>query len=147
MTPAPFAGVRGTRSMRLDKRASLIIGGAIIVATLGASTATQMLAARFAHQPALGPRLELIDRQPIYPPFAILTWSKRWSQTYPHAFAVPKLVFMLAMMSTGFLLLLGLRPLRPDPRPFGAQSWGGADDAREAGLFAEGGVILGKLGR
>lgn len=133
--------------MRLDQRASLTIGAAIIVAMLGASTATQMLAARFAHQPALGPRLMLTSHQPIYPPFAILSWSKRWSETYPRAFAVPKLVFMLAMMSAGFMLLLGLRPLRPDQRPFGARAWGGADDAREAGLFAEGGVILGKLGR
>ncbi|MGE0046193.1 MAG: type IV secretory system conjugative DNA transfer family protein, partial [Hyphomonadaceae bacterium] len=32
-------------------------------------------------------------------------------------------------------------------RPFGAKAWGGADDAKAAGLFAETGAVLGKIGR
>ena len=129
--------------MQLDKRMSALIGAAAI-ALIGASAATQMLAHTFAHQPALGPRL-VVAGSVIYPPFAIAQWSKRWSRVYSRAFAVPQLIYMLAVTSAGFVALLAFRPLRPHQRPFGAVAWGGVEDAHAAGLFAEGGVILGKL--
>lgn len=117
---------------------------AALLALGGSAWSTQMLAERFAHKAALGPRL-IVFNTALYPPLAIVDWAKRWSATYPRAFAVPKLIFTLALLSGGFVLLLGLRPLRPDQRPFGAKSWGNAKDARNAGLFAEGGIIIGKL--
>ncbi|GAM97350.1 coupling protein VirD4 [alpha proteobacterium U9-1i] len=117
---------------------------AALIALGGAAWSTQMLAARFNHQQALGPRLTPLGAQ-LYPPFAIADWSNRWSRAYPRAFAMPKLIFMLALLSGAFTLLIASRPLRPDQRPFGVKSWGSAKDAREAGLFAEGGIVIGKL--
>jgi len=117
--------------------------GAVLIA--GASSATQIAAASFAHQRALGPRLMLAGHS-IYPPFAIVGWSERWSKPYPRALAIPKLIFMLTLLSSGAAILIALRPLSPRQRPFGAESWGGPKDAAAAGLFAAGGAIIGKLG-
>lgn len=129
--------------MQVDRRI-MALAGAALIALLGASAATQMLAAKFAHQHILGPRLTIAGYA-IYPPFAIVPWSERWSHTYARAFAGPQFVFMLALIGAGGVTLFALRPLHPHQRPFGARFWGIADDARDAGLFAEGGVILGKL--
>ncbi|MDX2277906.1 MAG: type IV secretory system conjugative DNA transfer family protein [Hyphomonadaceae bacterium] len=118
---------------------------AALVALGGAAWSTQMLAGRFNHQAALGPRLTLFGAN-LYPPFAIVAWSKRWSDQYPRAFAIPKLIFALALLSGGVTCLASFRPLRPPQIPFGAKSWGSAKDARAAGLMAESGVIIGKMG-
>jgi type IV secretion system protein VirD4 len=131
--------------MQAGKRMFAVVSAALIAAA-GSCAATQMLAARFDHQPALGGRITIAG-QPTYPPLAILAWSERWSETYPHAFAVPKLIFFLAMMGSAFVLILGLRPMRSDQRPFGRKAWGGAADADEAGLLAESGAVIGKLKR
>lgn len=129
--------------MQVDRRI-MALAGAALIAFIGASSATQMLAAKFSHQQVLGPRT-VIAGYAIYPPFAILSWSKRWSRTYARAFAAPQFVFMLALIGAGGLMLIALRPLHPHQRPFGAKFWGSAEDARDAGLFAPGGVILGKI--
>ena len=129
--------------MQVDRRI-MALAGAALIALLGASAATQMLAAKFLHQQVLGPRITIAGYA-IYPPFAIVTWSERWSRTYARAFAGPQFVFMLALIGAGGVALLALRPLHPHQRPFGVRFWGDAEDARDAGLFAQGGVILGKF--
>lgn len=129
--------------MAFDKRISALAASALI-ALFGASAATQMLAHTFAHQAVLGSRL-VIAGHTFYPPFAVVEWSRRWSRAYPRAFAGPQLIFMLALSGAGLVALLAFRPLRPHQRPFGAIAWGGLDDAREAGLFAKSGVVLGKF--
>ena len=121
------------------------LAGAAFIAIGGAWTATQLLADHFDHQPALGPRLTIAGA-PIYPPFSIVEWSARWSDAYPRAFALPKLLFFVGLMGAAGVALLMLRPLRPDQRPFGKDAWGGAADAAAAGLFAQSGVVIGKIG-
>ncbi len=129
--------------MQLGRPAFAIIGAAL-VAIVGAWAATQMLAARFDHQAALGRRVAIAG-QPVYQPLAIIGWSKRWSEAYPRTFAIPKFIFMLALLGAGLVLLLALRPMRPHQGLFGAKAWGDATDARDAGLLAENGIVVGKL--
>lgn len=131
----------------MAKRQLIAAAGAITLCIAGLSTATQMTAHRFAYQPALNGPIATIAGQAIYQPFAILEWSQAWSERYPRAFALPKLIVFLSLISGAFILLLALKPQRPDQGPFGKDAWGNAHDADDAGLFADGGVILGKLGR
>jgi len=121
------------------------------VAALGISVvacvaSTQWCARTFAYQSALGRPLLIFGTTRIYPPFSILEWSERWSAQYPRAFALPKLLVFAGFLASAGIMLLGFKPTRPDQRPFGAKSWGASKDARDAGLFAEGGAIIGKLG-
>jgi type IV secretion system protein VirD4 len=125
-------------------RIAAMIGAAALTLS-GAWTATQMVASRFEHQAALGEPLRFGSLQ-VYPPLAIFSWSKRWSATYPRAFALPKLIAFAAFIAGAGLLLLALRPTRPDQSPFGKKAWGEKRDAIDAGLFAKSGVILGKFG-
>lgn len=112
---------------------------------LACFAATQSCAARFDYQGALGRPLFAVGPTPIYAPFAILDWSKRWSARYPRAFFGPKLLVLLGFVSAAGILLIGLRAMAPPTRPFGAKHWGDREDALSAGLFAESGVVLGRF--
>ena len=125
----------------------LVWGGvaALSISVLACFAATQTCARTFNYQAALGRPVFVFGGAPIYAPFSILTWSKRWSAHYPRAFAAPKLIVFIGFMASAMSLLLALKSPHPSQRPFGAKSWGGSKDAREAGLFAEGGIIIGKF--
>ncbi|MBI3437048.1 MAG: type IV secretory system conjugative DNA transfer family protein [Proteobacteria bacterium] len=118
---------------------------AAAISILAGFAATQSCARIFDYQPALGAPLLSIGSTPIYAPTSILTWSERWSARYPRAFLAPKLIVLSGFVSSAGVLLFGLRALGPSPRPFGVKHWGGRTDAADAGLFAEGGVVIGKL--
>ncbi len=130
----------------LDMR--LFWGGvaATSISVLACFAATQTCARTFNYQAALGRPAFVFGSTPIYAPFSVLTWSKRWSAEYPRAFALPKLIVFVGFLGGAMFLLLALKSSQPSQRPFGATSWGGRKDARDAGLFAEGGIIIGKLG-
>lgn len=132
--------------MPVDRRLGFIAAAAAL-AIASMAAATQMLAARFDHQTALGARLRLADDIQLYSPLAIFTWSKRWSGRYPAAFAAPKLVVFAGSAAALAVLMLALRPLGPKQKRFGADAWGRREDALGAGLFADAGVILGKFDR
>jgi type IV secretion system protein VirD4 len=125
----------------------LVWGGvaALSISVVACFAATQSCARTFNYQAALGKPAFVFGGAPIYAPFSILTWSKRWSAHYPRAFAAPKLLVFIGFMVSAMSLLLALKSPHPSQRPFGAKSWGGRKDAREAGLFAEGGIIIGKF--
>jgi len=129
----------------LDMR--LVWGGiaAASICLLACFAATQTCAWTFNYQAALGRPVFVVGSTPIYAPFSVLTWSKRWSADYPRAFAMPKLIVFVGFLSGAMLVLLALKSPHPSQRPFGAKSWGGRKDACEAGLFAEGGIIIGKF--
>lgn len=117
------------------------------ISVLAGFAATQSCARAFNDQPALGRPLLSVGDARIYAPFSILQWSKRWSARYPRAFFAPKLIVFLGFAASGAILLVGLRQVAPRARPFGATHWGAHKDAADAGLFAEGGAVIGKLGR
>ena len=118
---------------------------AVAISVVAGFSATQSCARTFDYQPALGRPILSIGPTPIYAPFSILDWSKRWSARYPRAFFVPKLIVLLGFISSAGVLLFGLRKLAPPSRTFGKDAWGDAA-AAAAGLFAEGGVVIGKIG-
>lgn len=120
---------------------------ALLTATLGASWATQNVAHAFGYQRALDGRIVTINAKPIYQPFAILKWQKRWSKRYPKAFAIPKLVTALSFIGASGFMLLAIRPARPRRKPFGAKAWADRRDAEHMQLFADDGIVLGKFGR
>ncbi|MDX2275629.1 MAG: type IV secretory system conjugative DNA transfer family protein [Hyphomonadaceae bacterium] len=119
---------------------------ALTIIVMACFAATQSCARAFNYQSALGRPLAVFGRAAIYSPFAILTWSKRWSTQYPRAFALPKLILFVGFVSGAILVLVALRAPHPSQTPFGAKSWGERKDARAAGLFAESGIVIGKLG-
>jgi type IV secretion system protein VirD4 len=129
----------------LDTR--LVWGGvaAASISVLACFAATQSCARTFNYQAALGTPAFVFGGAPIYAPFSVLIWSKRWSAEYPRAFAFPKLIVFVGFLGSAVLLLWTLKSPYPSQRPFGAKSWGGRKDARDAGLFAEGGIIIGKF--
>jgi len=133
------------RERTLDMR--LVWSGlaAALISVLSCFAATQSCAQTFSYQTALGRPALVFGSTPIYAPFSILTWSERWSAPYPRAFALPKLIVFAGFLSSAMLVLLALKASQPSQRPFGAKSWGARKDARDAGLFAEGGIIIGKL--
>ena len=102
---------------------------AVAIGVLACFAATQSCARTFNYQSALGRPLLSIGSTPVYPPFAILGWSERWSARYPRAFFGPKLLVLLGFAASAGVLLFGLRALAPPSRPFGAKHWGGRDDA------------------
>lgn len=120
---------------------------AFAISVIAGFAATQSCARTFDYQPALGRPLLSIGATPVYAPFSIIDWSKRWSPLYPRAFFMPKLIVFLGFLAAAGVLLFGLRTSRPSSRAFGKDAWGGADDATDAGLFAEGGVVIGKMGK
>ncbi|HEX8901785.1 type IV secretory system conjugative DNA transfer family protein [Vitreimonas sp.] len=125
----------------------LVWGGiaAASISVLACFAATQTCARTFNYQAALGRPTFVFGSTPIYAPFSVLTWSERWSANYPRAFALPRLFVFVGFLSSAMLVLLALKSPHPSQRPFGAKSWGGRKDAREAGLFAEGGIVIGKF--
>lgn len=127
----------------------LVWGGiaAASISVLACFAATQACAQTFSYQAALGKPVFAVGSTPIYAPFSVLSWSERWSDTYPRAFATPKLIVFVGFLSSAMLVLLALKSPHPSQRPFGAKSWGSRKDARQAGLFAAGGIIIGKLDR
>lgn len=126
------------------KRGIISGGVGAFIALIGAHCATSLLAARFDHQPALGPSVSIFGA-PFHQPFAILEWSTRWGALYPGAFALPKLIFAIGLLCGLAVVLIGFMRTRPEPRPFGKDVWGDQDDAAEAGLLAESGIVIGKL--
>jgi type IV secretion system protein VirD4 len=125
----------------------LVWGGiaAVSISVLACLAATQVCAQTFNYQAALGRPAFVFGSTPIYAPFSVLTWSRRWGAQYPRAFALPKLLVFAGFLSSAMLVLLALKAPHPSQRPFGAKSWGGRKDARAAGLFAESGAIIGKF--
>jgi len=98
----------------------------------------------FGHQPALGSPTIAIGDIRLYLPWKIFEWSARWSDMYPRPFAAAQLITL-----AGFILACVIAALimRPDHamKPFAKGAWGEFDDARECGLFAASGAVLGKL--
>ncbi|MCR6645811.1 MAG: type IV secretory system conjugative DNA transfer family protein [Terricaulis sp.] len=130
---------------KLNTRLIWAGAAALSISVLAGFAATQTCAGTFGYQAALGKPVFVFGSTPIYAPFSILTWSERWGAHYPRAFALPKLIVFLGFMASAICLLVVLKSPHPSQRPFGVKSWGGRKDAREAGLLAEGGIIIGKF--
>ncbi len=126
-------------------RVATALSLSVIAALGGLAVATQVVAARFQHQHALGPPAFHIAGAPLYWPLSFIGWSVRWRAMYPRPFAVAELIGF--MSGAGVLVVGGVaaRAGAPLLRKHGESGWAGACDVRAAELFASQGATLGKF--
>ena len=106
---------------------------------LGASAATQTLAARLDYHPSLGANLFH-----LYPPWSYFIWSSLWRHTNPPIFAQAFGVgVMAALVSFVFLVVAFTRGFRVNPYLHGSARWADERDIKAAGLVNNDGVYVG----
>jgi type IV secretion system protein VirD4 len=121
------------------------IVAAVVLAAFSLAAATQFIANVFSRQDALGqPLIESGDFF-LYAPWSIFPWDQRWAELYPRPFAAARLVILLGLL-VGVLIPIIAFGRSTRLRPFGKGAWARFDDVKDAGLFAGGGTVLGKLG-
>ena len=106
--------------------------------------ATGFIAGVFEGHPALGAPLLVAGGDPVYSPFAVISWASTYADDFPKPFAVARLIVLAGFGAAvlAFALLIRTRTKTP---PFGRDAWGTFKDASEAGLFAKRGTPLGRL--
>jgi type IV secretion system protein VirD4 len=106
--------------------------------------ASSFIADAFDHQPALGDPMITIGGVRLYAPWQIFLWHARWSEAYPRPFAIGVLIvlvsFITACVAMAFIMRRG-----HEMKPFAPGAWGDFEEAKECGLFAPLGAVLGKL--
>jgi type IV secretion system protein VirD4 len=127
------------------QRAGIALLGSALIALTGLWLATTFIADVFSHQRALGAPLMMLGDEPIYVPWAILAWTSVHAEAFPRPFSVARLIVFGAFVLALLPIAVAARG-KLAVKPFGAKAWGGADDAKAAGLFADTGAVLGKLG-
>lgn len=106
----------------------------------GLQLATQVFASTYGFDPVLGSGFGLAGEVRVYPPWRILVWRRALADQ-PEAFASSPLLILLGIMGG-----LGLGALtRGEANPRRVRGWGGLAEAREAGLFAGAGCVLGVM--
>jgi type IV secretion system protein VirD4 len=103
-----------------------------------------MLAAIFGSQQALGPAWIGNGEIAIYPPWAVLSWSARWSDAYPKPFAAAHLIIVCGFLAGVVIVAMAARRSL-SIKPFGKDAWASFDDLKTANLFAPSGSVLGKF--
>jgi type IV secretion system protein VirD4 len=123
---------------------TITVAGVLCVAALAA--ATQTIAGASAYQRALGePLVRLDDGAAIYWPWSIIAWSSRWSDAHPRQFGLAHLVLVCGLAGAIISAGVVMQGAPPRLRRHGANGWSSFRDAREIGLFAAKGVVLGRL--
>jgi type IV secretion system protein VirD4 len=128
------------------QRAGIALLGSALIALTGLWLATAFIADVFSHQRALGAPLLMLGDAPIHAPWAILTWTSAYAEAFPRPFSVARLIVFGAFALALLPIAVAARG-KLAVKPFGAKAWGGVDDAKAAGLFADTGAVLGKFGR
>lgn len=117
------------------KLAGLVLGGAV-----GLCAATQMFAWTYGDDPVLGPALRVSPDVAVYPPWSILLWRQRFGEAARVSVARTSPLILLGMVSG-----LGVASIGSSGARARVRGWGGLKEAREAGLLAGGGAVVGEL--
>lgn len=120
------------------------IGAASVVSIAACAWATHLIADVFGRQPALGAPLVSIGDTSLYAPWRVFQWSARWSGDFPRPFVVAQLIVLSGFVAGCIIVALVMRRGH-EIKPFAETAWGGFEDARNCGLFAKVGAVLGKL--
>ncbi len=130
----------------MTTRSGIAIGGAAaaLAVVLTGSLATQLIAAVFDYQAALGAPLAQLGETPLYAPWSVFVWSRDWADEFPKPFAIAHLILVGGFGCVVIVAAAAFRG-RLNLKPFGQGEWGTFADAEGAGLFAKGGTVLGKL--
>jgi len=134
--------------------ATAILWGQILVVSLVVLVflwaATQWVAFRLGHQPALGSPLIEVFGWPLYSPWDFFVWWY-WYDAYAPAVFVEGAVIAAAGGIAAILVAILLSVLRAreahDVTTYGSARWATQADVAAAGLFSEDGVVLGRLDR
>ena len=112
----------------------------------GLAGATQWVGYRLDYHPGLGRGLS-VGAHVIYPPWAILTWARRYGSVIPTILNEGYAVIGGALMVATFLLVLARRHGRRVPvRELGRDRWASRRDMKAAGLLTGKGTVLGRGG-
>jgi type IV secretion system protein VirD4 len=119
----------------------------VCILLAGLVTATQWVASRTHYHTALGPAFRL-GQLWIYPPWALVTWSRRFGSDIPNVlnegYAILAGGFVVATLS-----VIAARGGVTGPRvqELGRDRWATRRDMEAAGLLTGKGTVLGKFGR
>jgi type IV secretion system protein VirD4 len=119
-----------------------------IVALLFVWAATQWVAFRLGFQPQLGAPLTALFGLPIYRPWQVFTWWYWYDAYAPRVFMEGAAIAGaggIAAIAVAILLSVLRAREASDVTTYGSARWAGPKDITDAGLFADDGVVLGRL--
>jgi len=131
----------------------LLIGQILIVFAIviaGIWIATQWAAAMLAYQPQLGEPWFILSDRPIYHPWALFWWWYSYDAYAPEVFdKAGILAGASGFIGCGAAIFGSLWRARQSKTvtTYGSARWASHRDVRDAGLFKDAGVFLGKWGR
>lgn len=123
----------------------LIVG---LVALLFVWAATQWVAFRLGFQPQLGAPLTALFGLPIYRPWQVFTWWYWYDAYAPRVFMEGAAIAGaggIAAIAVAILLSVLRAREASDVTTYGSARWASPKDVTAAGLFADDGVVLGRL--
>ncbi len=130
----------------------LLLGQMLIVALIvvaGVWFATQWAAAKLAYQPELGAPWFRLGDTPVYAPWALFPWWFHFDAYAPAVFdeagAIAAASGLLGCGAAIFGSVWRARQQR-NVTTYGSARWAGLRDIRAAGLAADAGVFLGRVG-
>ena len=131
--------------------ATAILWGQILivstVALLFVWAATQWVAFRLGFQSELGEPMTAILGLPIYAPWNVFVWWYWYDAYAPRVFMEGAIIAGAGgIASVGMAIFLSVLRAREasNVTTYGSARWGTAKDVREAGLFVDDGVVLGR---
>ena len=107
---------------------------------IGLQAATEAFAWTYRWAPALGPALRLNSDFALYPPWSIILWRLEFGEAVQ---AVMTRISPLILL--GGVGGLAISVLAGDQATLRVRGWGGLKEAREAGLLARNGAVIGVL--
>jgi len=119
-----------------------------IVALLFVWAATQWVAFRLGFQPQLGAPLTALFGLPIYRPWQVFTWWYWYDAYAPRVFMEGAAIAGaggIGAIAVAILLSVLRAREASDVTTYGSARWAGTKDITDAGLFADDGVVLGRL--
>lgn len=119
-----------------------------IVALLFVWAATQWVAFRLGFQPQLGAPLTALFGLPIYRPWQVFTWWYWYDAYAPRVFMEGAAIAGaggIAAIAVAILLSVLRAREASDVTTYGSARWASPKDITAAGLFADDGVVLGRL--
>jgi type IV secretion system protein VirD4 len=116
----------------------------VVVASLFA--ATQWAAAMLGYHPGLGdPWLHVLGLN-VYAPWKLFVWWLEFHGQASHVFVRAGIVAAFGGLASGAVAIGGAAwraSRRNQPTTYGSARWAGYRDVRDAGLFADNGIVLG----
>ncbi|MBV1691477.1 conjugal transfer protein TraG [Novosphingobium sp. G106] len=131
----------------------LLVGQIVVVFAIvltGIWIATQWVAAALAYQPGLGRPWISVFGHPIYHPWSLFSWWFSFDAYAPAVFDKAGAIAALSgMIGCGAAIFGSIWRARQQGNltTYGSARWASDREINAAGLFVEGGVFLGRLGR